>query len=161
MNEIHEETLMLLGLAAFAAFVAWLFFRRAQLAFQRSQLDLELRNRLVDKFASAREFLEFVETEKGRQLLEGLAPRPAQPFMTPMRFLQAGVLSVLLGCAFHLNAGRFADLTDINFVNKVRDLQSWGTLFIAAGLGQAGAAAIAYAFARRQARDARHDERKG
>ncbi len=161
MNELHEETLMLLGLVAFAAFLAWLFFRRSQLAAQRSQLDLELRNRLVDKFANAREFLEFVETEKGRELFQGLAPQPPHPFLNPMRFLQAGVLSVLLGCAIHLNAGRFAGLTDINFVNKVRDLESWGTLFVAAGIGQAVAAAIGYAFARRQGLDARHDDRKG
>lgn len=161
MNEFHEETLMLIGLVAFAAWVAWLFFRRAQLAAQRSQLDLELRNRLLDKFASAQEFLEFVETEKGRKLLQGLAPPASNPLLTPMRFMQAGVLSALLGCGFYLNAGRFTGLTDINFVNKVQDLKSWGTLFVAAGIGQVLAAAIGYEFARRHGRETRNDDRKG
>jgi hypothetical protein len=161
MNEFHEETLMLLGLAAFAAFIAWLFFRRAQLAAQRSQLDLELRNRLLDKFANAQEFLEFVETEKGRKLLQGLAPQASNPRLTSMRFMQAGALSVLLGYGFYLNAGRLKGLTDINFVNKAQDLKSWGTLLVAAGVGQVVAAAIGYEFARRHGRETRSDDRNG
>ena len=152
MDQFHEETLMFIAVIFLVGRVLWLFFRRYQMSTQARLQRTESFNRLIEKFGSAREFAEFAQTEEGKKLLaDPLAP-PPNPLTKVLRFLQAGVLFIIIGGAYFVNASRWKDITEAqnpNYYHQMMDSNYWGTLAMFLGVGLVIVAGVTYIFVRR------------
>jgi len=59
----------------------------------------------LGKFGSAQEFTQFLQTENGKRFIEDTLPKPPNLLGKVLRFLQAGVLFVMIGFGYRINAG--------------------------------------------------------
>ena len=101
MSHLLAETLQLLGLMGLFAFFLWLLSRRAFTRSDLLRLHLEGRHRLLDRFASSTEFLNFARSEEGHDLLRPpQLPSPRPPAPAGLRLIQAGILCFLVSKAF-------------------------------------------------------------
>jgi hypothetical protein len=113
----------------------WFLMQKRNTLAKSRLLRAEAINRLVDKFGTAKEVVEFLKTDQGRKLLEDPAPPPVSPRVRLIRLIQSGGVTLFLGLACFLNAFRMRDTTDINNIRKAVELQDWGTFLVAIGLG--------------------------
>jgi hypothetical protein len=149
MNNQIAEAVAAFSIFALIGWVLYLFFRRYQVTKQLQSQRIDSFNRMVEKFGNAREFIEFAQTPQGKKLLEEpVDPRP-NPLNKILRFLQAGILFIMVGVGYYINAMRLADLTDINFVNERMHSFHWGALSLCLGVGLLIAAWISYIFVQR------------
>lgn len=96
------ESLQFIAALGFLAFLAWLYAKRVTSRGELMRLHLEGRNRLLERFASVQEFLDFARGPEGQALLA--APQlPAPPKAAPqgLRMFQLGVIALLVGAAFN------------------------------------------------------------
>ncbi len=133
-EHIHEETFMFLGVLLLVGWVIYLVFRRYQVISEARMKRAETFNKLVEKFSSAQEFSDFLQTENGRKFIEDPLPSPSHPYGKVLRYLQAGILSLLIGFAYWINAGRI-DPHDPTYITQIRDSNYWGTLAVFLGIG--------------------------
>lgn len=85
---------LVLGEMAFVSFVLWLavaFMR------DRARQRAELQRGVVDRFASAPEFVSFLETEPGRRFQASLVGRPLLPLTRVLGGVVTGIVLVALG----------------------------------------------------------------
>lgn len=135
MNEMAQETIIFVALVALIGWVLWLLFRRHQINAQARLQRIDSFNRLLEKFGSAKEFVDFAHTDQGRKFLEDPLPKPANPMRGVLRFLQIGIILIALSYGFFMNSSRLKDYTDINYVRQAMDFKYWGTLLLALGAG--------------------------
>jgi hypothetical protein len=69
---------------------------------RRMKAQAELHGRLLDKFSSAKEIAEFLQTSGGAQLLEGLSSEREDPAGGILRSTHRGIVLVVvaIGCLF-------------------------------------------------------------
>jgi len=144
-----EEVVMMLVVAALAAWVLWLVFRRHQLQVQARLQRNETFNRLIDKFGTAKEFVDFLQTEAGRKFLEDPIAPPVHPLTSVHRFVQGGIVLLVLGGALLVNALRLRGETDINYIHQAMGLNYWGTIFLGGGAALLIVATVSYFLAKR------------
>jgi len=147
-TRIHEETYMMLGVAVLVGWLLYLLFRRFQVNAEARMKRTDAFNKLVEKFSTAKEFTEFLQTENGKKFIEDPLPKPPNPLGKVLRFLQAGVLFVMIGFAYWINAERLKSATDENYVHQMMDSNYWGTLAIFIGLGLIVVAGISFVLTR-------------
>jgi hypothetical protein len=138
----YEDVLALAVIFAAGCFGIWMAFRRTELR-QREQMQRnETLRILVQKFNSSEEFVGFVNSDAGRQLLAPAA-QPVRPHIfSVLRFVQVGVVLALIGTGMLIRAHGMANMVDINFVNQRNDLNYWGMVATAMGCGLLVAAAL-------------------
>ncbi len=142
-------------------FIAWTIRQRINQGADLLRLHLETRNRLLDKFGTTQEFLEFANTESGRSLLAPpqLPTAPQATVPAGLRMIQLGIPSVLVGAAFLVQAYRWRRLAEIMTGQFERDARLMdylyglqasqrGLLFLAIGLGLLLGGFIARAWSR-------------
>jgi hypothetical protein len=143
----YEETLFIIAVLAFGAFLAWLVARYAA---ERAR-ERERRGRVVEaqieRFAEAHEFVEFARSEAGLAWI-----RADSGDLRVRRGLLAlgigGWLFAVGGGALLLNATRLASAVDpADLGARVHDAW-WGTVLVALGAGSIIAAAVATRIAR-------------
>jgi hypothetical protein len=93
--------------------VFWVVFstiRRLKVA----RVQAEVHSRLIDKVGSSQEFLTFLDTEAGKKLVDsiGIEQPNRNPYNRIMASVQAGVILLLLGIAFLILGGQFADASE-------------------------------------------------
>jgi hypothetical protein len=144
-----EEVVMLVMVPLFAGWVLWLVFRRYQLHVNARVQRTETFNRLIDKFGTAREFVDFLQSDAGRKVLEDpIAPR-VHPMSSVRRFIQSGIILLGLGAALLLNALRLRGETDINYIREAMGMNYWGTIFLGGGVALMIVAVVSYFLAKR------------
>ena len=91
----------LVPIVAFAliGFIVWLITRAKQ---ARVQARTELHKHLLDKFGSGTELAQFLETEGGKKMIEGLEKGDVSPKERTVRPMIAGTVLTCLGVAFLL-----------------------------------------------------------
>jgi hypothetical protein len=152
MEQIHEETYMFIAALALVGWILWLFFRRYQMMTQARLQRTESFNRLIEKFGTAKEFAEFAGTEEGKKLLADPVTPPPNPLTKVLRFLQAGILFILIGAAYFVNASRWQGITEAQspaYYHQSNDFMSYGTLAMLLGVGLLIVAGVTYVFVRR------------
>ena len=89
---------ILIGITLIIA-AAWVITGIVKAFNQKSilQTRAELYNRLLDKFGSANEFAEYLESDTGRQFVEEITVRSAPPTNKILNSIQRGVILVLAG----------------------------------------------------------------
>jgi hypothetical protein len=86
------------GFFAMVAFIAW---TGANAKNRRAEVQAEVQTRLIDKFSNAPEFVEFLNSDTGKQFLTGVDKMPQ--LMARDRIVggvSRGVIMLLLGLAF-------------------------------------------------------------
>ena len=94
---------MVVFLAAFAT-AGWMFYLMAEGAKRKGRLKVqtELHGRLLDKFGSAREVVEFLQTPGGAQFVEGISSDREEPSNGILRSTHRGIILTIVaaGCLF-------------------------------------------------------------
>lgn len=144
-----EDVLALAVFFAAGCFGIWMVFRKVELR-QREQMQRnETLRILVQKFNTSEEFVGFVNSDAGRQLLTP-APQPVKPqTASVLRFVQIGIVLALIGLGMLTHAQSLANLTDPNFVNQRNDLHYWGMVAVMTGVGLLIAAAVTRSLGRK------------
>jgi Ca2+/Na+ antiporter len=57
----------------------------------------ELNNRILEKYGSGREFVEFMQSDAGRRFLDSVTAEPSSPTTRVLGSVQKGVIATLLG----------------------------------------------------------------
>jgi len=117
--------------------VFWVVFstiRRLKIARRQS----EVHSKLIEKVGSSQEFLTFLETESGKQLVAsiGIEQPNREPYSRILNSVQAGVILLLLGIAFLILGGQFANAAEGFFI--------LGGLAVALGAGFLISAGLSY-----------------
>jgi hypothetical protein len=146
---IVEEVVLMVAVTALTAWILWLMFRRYQVQTHARAQRTETFTRLIDKFGTAKEFVDFLQSDAGRKVLEDPIAPPADPRRSVRRFVQCGIILLGLGSALLLNALRLRDQTDINFVREAMGLNYWGTIFAGGGAALMIVAIVSYFMAKR------------
>jgi CDP-diglyceride synthetase len=141
MDVIHEETIMFVALVGLFCWILFLLFRRHQLATQAKFQRIEAYNKLLEKFSTAKEFTDFLESEQGKNMLEDPFTDRTNPKKTALRFVQAGGILAALGFGLFTYLSQIETIIhsqanpDINWINKELDYTywTWTTLALSAG----------------------------
>jgi hypothetical protein len=105
----------------------------------------EVYNRLIDKFASAPELVEFLKSDAGLRFIEEQAVEPSQPLAKILGSIRLGVSLALVGLGMLLVGNIWSNElgNDLYIV-----LALGGTVALTAGLGFIIAAAVSYKLCR-------------
>ncbi len=134
---------------AFLGFLFWLLYRGIRLRIQPRLQKAEVLNRLLDKFGSAREFTEFLQTEEGRRFLDDPLPPLHSPSHRILRLVQTGIVILTVGVGCFLNAYRLSNANPPINSLFTPDYQFWGIFGVTIGLGLLLAALVTYLMASR------------
>ncbi len=155
---------LILAILVLAALLgAWLLHQRLRTTADLMRLHLEGRNRLLEKFGTAQEFLDFTRTRAAEALLP---PRLGRDH-PGLRLLQAGVVCLLVGGAFLYQAHRWQALQtllqaqrgqDLRMSNFIRDTYTqyamntsqWGLVWLAFGVGLLAGGAVEWTWVKRR-----------
>ncbi len=74
---------------------------------RESEAQLQLHTRLLDRFGSPSELLEYLQSDAGKRFLAPPAAQKAMPYRRIMGATQAGVVLLFVGVAFWLIRGSF------------------------------------------------------
>ncbi len=144
-----SDVLTILIVLSFVAFLFWLGHRAYRAHMEARMRRAEGFNRLLDKFGSAKEFTDFLQTEQGKRFVEDPLPAPRGSTHRIIRFVQTGIVLIGLGIAFFFNAYRLRDATEIRYTSQASDCAFWGTFSVAVGLALLLTAVVSYILAQR------------
>ena len=134
MDEIAPMIGVIGMFVAIGYIVRWVSDNRRDLKLARMHFDAH--NKLVDKFSSSQELLEYVASDAGRQLLRWSPAQPTNPYAKILTSIQWGLVLLAGGVAFLFLRGQIADAFE--------GLSVLGTLGVALGFGFLVSAAVAY-----------------
>ena len=146
---IAEEMVLMIAVTALTAWILWLVFKRFQVQTHARAQRTETFNRLIDKFGTSKEFVDFLQSDAGRKVLEDPISPPADPKASMRRFVACGIILLALGKALLLNALRLRGQTDLNFVREAMGMNYWGTIFVGGGAALMIVAIVSYVLAKR------------
>jgi len=146
---VFEDVILIAVAPLLAGWVLWLLLKRHQIHVEAGTRHNEAFSRLIEKFGTAKEFVDFLETDAGRKLLDDPLAGSGHPAARARRYVFGGVLLMAVGGAFFVNALRYRGMTDINFVNEAIGLNNWGTIFVSCGAALLVISAASYLIARR------------
>lgn len=155
MDGFLSETIFFIAVVGLAAWVLYLLFRRHQLVTQAKFQRIEAYNKLLEKFSTAKEFTEFLDSEQGRRILEEPLTNGSDPKKAALRFVQAGSLLAALGFGLFMNLSRVSSYVrsqidpDVNWINKELDLFYWTWIVLAMAGGCFLAAFITYSLGKK------------
>lgn len=143
---MDEELLLFPALMALAGWILWLWWKRYQAEQTERLKRLEIQHELAKKFSTSTEFIDFVQSEPGKQVF---VQTESKPQLKILRFLTAAVILILVGFVMLVNGYSYRFETDTNYVTKAQDLYYWGSLAIAVGSGLLINAAITMRLAKK------------
>ena len=130
------DVLMFWGLLFAIAWIVWVItsnVRRRKIA----EMQKDLHTRLLEKFSTSQELLEYLKSEAGRKFLEGATIERARPFGRILGSIQSGLALLLAGAALLFLHNRLPEsLADVTLV--------FGTLALALGVGFVLSAGVSY-----------------
>lgn len=102
MNSSLEVVAPMIALIGMFGMIAWIV--RMTQAHKRTsklvQIQAELRSRLLERFDSAPELMEYLQSEAGLRFLESVPTEKTSPYNRILGSLQAGIILALCGGAF-------------------------------------------------------------
>jgi hypothetical protein len=117
----YEQTIIIV-VAFFSAFVLLLLYRRYELSVKTRMLRIEYQNRLLDKFGTATEFVDFLKSDQSKKVLEDpVGTGHANPMNRVLRGVQIGLVVIIVGVGLLVNAWMMGSPTDPNDLNKQKD----------------------------------------
>jgi hypothetical protein len=136
-----DTVLMFWGFLMAIGWVVWVVsgtFRRARAA----RLQADVQGKLLDKFGSSRELLDYLHTTQGQRFLDFVVTERANPYSRILASAQAGVIMTLLG-------GALLMLQRMATVQEAADaLLVFGTLVLTLGIGFLASGALSFILSR-------------
>lgn len=136
-----QEAIMMVGVLGLIGWLVFLLFKRYQVRTQLNARKLETFGKLVDKFGSSKEFVDFVQSNEGKSLLKDSGVNGVNPKQIALRMFIVAALLFAVGYGFMSGAPLYDNSTDPNFISKHNELRYWGKMafglavgFIAAGM---------------------------
>ena len=130
--------LMILGIVGSSfIFVGWIIWMATRQRRERQQNEIALRSRVLEKFGSSDEFVQFMQTESGKKFLDTATVEKSVRTKVASS-LSSGLILLMLGVAFFFMAWRLDD----------GDLMFPGAILSAIGVGLGISAAIYWRFGR-------------
>lgn len=105
-----------------------------------AQIHSELQNKLLEKFSSTDQILQYLESDAGSRFIESATTVQADPYKRVLSSVQFGSILTLAGLSFLFLAGRIT--------GAEQDFMVLGTLCVALGLGFLVSAVISYFLSR-------------
>jgi predicted phage tail protein len=132
---------MFWGFLMAIGWVVWVVsgtFRRARAA----RLQADVQGKLLDKFGSSRELLDYLHTTQGQRFLDFVVTERANPYSRILASAQAGLIMTLLGAALLM-------LRRMATVQEAADaLLVFGTLVLTLGIGFLASGALSFILSR-------------
>ena len=132
---------MFWGFLMAIGWVVWVVsgtFRRARAA----RLQADVQGKLLDKFGSSRELLDYLHTTQGQRFLDFVVTERANPYSRILASAQAGVIMTLLG-------GALLMLQRMATVQEAADaLLVFGALVLTLGIGFLASGALSFILSR-------------
>ena len=132
---MSEDLVIMPAFLFFFGFVVWMIFTTVR-RYKTTKLQADIQNKLIDKFGSSQELLDYVQSETARQFLNALIVEKKMPYGRILAAVQAGVLLTFFGSALLFLRSRVSDAQEGFLV--------FGTLFVTLGVGFACSAGISY-----------------
>jgi hypothetical protein len=148
VNQLSVVLLTALVLA-FAAFLLWLGSRSYKASTQLRMQRAESFNRLLERFSSAKEFTDFLQTEEGKKFLGDPLPASRTSSNRILRLIQYGIVIFALGVGCLINAYRLRDFTDLHYASQAQDCQFWGIFGVIIGVALVATAMVSSSMARK------------
>jgi hypothetical protein len=139
--QFKDVAIMLVMLGAFGT-AAWMFYLVADTNKRQRRLkaQAELHGRLLDKFGSAREVVEFLQTPGGAQFVESISSDREEPASGILRSTHRGIILVIVG------AGCLGLIKAYGWDNN--PLLVMGVILLCLGLGFLLSAAVSHRLSR-------------
>ncbi len=141
MDGFMQDTIMFVVVTLLAGWVLFLLYKRYQLTTKIKSQRIEAYNKLLEKFATAKEFTDFLETEQGRRTLENPVPNGTNYKKTALRFIQVGGLFGAIGIGLFINLMQLRNFIDsqtnpdINWIHKEMEISGWTWVSIGMAVG--------------------------
>lgn len=130
-----EEVILFPIFFTLVGFVVWIIFSNIR-RYKTTKLHAELQAKLLEKFGSGRELLDYVQSDAGKQFLESLTVEPKTPYGRILGAAQVSIILILLSFAFLFLRGRVAGAEEGFLV--------FGSITLSLGVGFGLAAALSY-----------------
>jgi len=136
-----EDIMGAVGGIGFVIVVAWIIriFQTNRRVLKLAAMQVEMQNRLIDKFDSPEELRTYLESEGGKQLMKATPIEKASPYGRILGSIQAGVILSLGGLALFSLRNYVPGEAHEDFA-----IMFLGALGIAIGLGFLISAAASY-----------------
>jgi hypothetical protein len=134
MDVIISETVMIVSVIGLIGWILHLLSKNHQKSLEVRRLKIETLDKVFQRFSDSESVMAFLSSKEGGQVLHVLEPSGSDLRRSILRQIQLGVALLVLGAGFFINAQRYIGETDINYINKVSDLQYWGTISACFGL---------------------------
>jgi hypothetical protein len=132
---MSEDLVIVPAFLIFWGFVVWMIFTSVR-HYKSTKLQADIQNKLLDKFGSSQDLLNYVQSEAGKQFLHSLIVERRTPYGRILSAAQASVLLAFFGGALLFLRSRVSGAEEGFLV--------FGTLFLALGVGFACSAAASY-----------------
>jgi hypothetical protein len=109
---------------------------------REAEAQLQLHTRLMDKFGSPKELLDYLQSDAGRRFLAPATVQKAMPYRRILGAAQAGIVLTFVGVAFWLVKGSFDQ-------EGLRAATLLGGVTFALGLGFVCSAVVAHILSRK------------
>jgi multisubunit Na+/H+ antiporter MnhG subunit len=109
---------------------------------REAEAQLQLHTRLIDKFGSAKELLDYLQSDAGRKFLTPATVQKTMPYRRILAATQAGVVLTVVGVALWLIRGTFDQ-------EGMRGATLLGGVTLALGVGFIASAILAHMLSRR------------
>lgn len=143
------DALLIAIILTFTGFLLWLGHKSYKASLQVRMQRAQSFNALLERFSSAKEFTDFLQTEEGKRFITDPLPAARGYVVKVLRFVQYGVVFVAIGVGLLFNAYRLRDATDLHYASQAKDCQFWGTLGVAVGISLVVIALVSYFIAKK------------
>jgi len=109
---------------------------------REAEAQLQLHTRLIDKFGSPRELLDYLQSDAGKKFLTPATVQKIMPYKRILGAAQAGIVLTFVGAAFWLIRGSFDQ-------EEMRAATFLGGVTLAFGLGFIVSAILAHVLSRK------------
>ncbi|HYY72927.1 MAG TPA: hypothetical protein VE778_04985 [Candidatus Bathyarchaeia archaeon] len=116
-------------------FVFWIIFSTIR-RYKTTKLQAELQAKLLEKFGSGRELLDYVQSDAGKQFLDSLTVEQKTPYGRILGAAQVSIILILLSFAFLFLRSRVAGAEEGFLV--------FGSITLSLGVGFGLSAALSY-----------------
>ena len=134
------DILVPLSLFFMMGWVVWVLFSSVR-RYKIAKFQAEVQSHLLQRLDSSQSLLAYVETEAGKQFVDGLGTERITPYERILSSAQAGIIIAVFGVALLW-------LRSMGGVDQEHAMTIFGTLAVALGLGFGIAAAVSYFLSR-------------
>jgi hypothetical protein len=135
MQYIESDTVMFVAVIALVGWLYWLHHKRRLQQSELRRAQLRTLNSALEKFGSAGEFVDFVQSKEGQILFSIIDSSEANPPRAKIRFAQIGILLVCVGVGLFIGASGYQTTAERDLREVLIMMDFTGTVAMSMGIG--------------------------